>query len=1511
MSKQRSRGWYRSMFTRRPIRGSRPGNPLPHTRLEVQAFEEKALPSITVPLNGFTWTPLGPSPIAQGQEPGGQPSSGRIDGIAVDPVAGAGGKDIIYVASDSGGLWRTTDDGSTWSPRTDQQQQYFKAVRVVHRAGGNTVYGFDQLGDFYLSTDGGTTLKETPVGSPGYLPVVLPSQAGTVLSNNLPVVNNFVVSVVDPNDQTQDILYAAVGSIFGEPPSSGSGGAPDSGIWRSTDGGATWQNIVDPGVSPFTVNPSTPVGTDSLAFSDVAVDPTNPDVVYAAIGNSTFGDPTNGIYRTANARSATPTWQLLFGGSQFVPGEIPGNTRIAVSPSQPSVIFASVALREDRPTGAAPLEGIFRSNDAGANWSPVLIANPNNPVADPNNYMGITGDDNNVIVIPPGGSTDPSQQVVYVAGNGGANAVMVSTDSGATWQKIGIGANGAGTYPNVHDASFDSQNRLILATGGGVFRLNTVYTAGSTAAPVWQGLNGDVGTAGLSTVQFDGFALSPTDPNKALGNTSWFGNLDGVGLTETENLIHNAELFSDSPGAGSSVYGWQTVDAPNGIDNNPGTGQVIFDPFNPNTVYRVSDGAAGRTGFIRRSDDGGLTWTGVAGNGFEAYPYGGGFQVPAFAMDPSSPNRLFSGYKKINVSDTRGDAWSTSMQVSVNGGSTAIPDLPTTQVDNNHGGPITVNAIAVGRESGVDALGTAINGVNIFASVETDAARNAAGDPQNALGVDPNTGQIAGPQIYVNLIPTNSFPWPPPMTGWDNHSWANITPIDPSTGQSAFQFGDKINQIVVDPTNNSTIFVTGQHFTTDPVTGLFIQTTEVYEATNFSLQFSEDANNHIVWVPGPGLTWTKLTANLPTTPLDALPVQNPQNLAYDAQDQILYAGTGNGVWSLKDFSGGGTWQQVGIDPNTGQPTLPPAVPVSALSLNTSTGILAAATYGRGAFEIQIRGLISGHVFTDTNGNGVFDAGEPAFSGVTVEVLDQNAGGAIIASTTTDANGFYNFRSLHAGNYKVVALTNQPGAFQTTGQPANLSAFTEQTTDTVDFGFFQPGSIGGVKFLDLNGDTVRETGEPGLSGFTIYIDQNNDGKFETGEPFAVTKSDGSFSFTNLGPAVLNGTANPTGGTFRLREIQQPGYVATVPAAGSALTFTLTSGQAVTDANFGNRHPTGGGGGTPPTPILVAGEGEGGPPLVNVRNLVTGQTLSFFAYNPGFTGGVRLATGFIKSTTSIPDIIAVPGPGGGPHVRVINGSTGQVEAEFYAYNPAFTGGLYVAVGDVNADGVPDIITGADAGGGPHVKVFDGAALRAGVVKVDESFFAYNIGFTGGVRVASADVNRDGYDDIVTGAGPGGGPQVQVFSGKVISGAAAGPAVVRSFFAYDSRYTGGIYVAAADTNGDGFGDIITGPGLGGGPHLRIFDGASSGTLLAQGFAFPVNSGGGQLGSDTNWTSGLRVATTDFNRDGHPDIIVGPGPGQGPKVRLLDGRTLAVLLPTTNVFDPTFLGGIYVAGD
>src|SRR6185369_1692953 len=118
------------------------------------------------------------------------------------------------------------------------------------------------------------------------------------------------------------------------------------------------------------------------------------------------------------------------------------------------------------------------------------------------------------------------------------------------------------------------------------------------------------------------------------------------------------------------------------------------------------------------------------------------------------------------------------------------------------------------------------------------------------------------------------------------------------------------------------------------------------------------------------------------------------------------------------------------------------------------------------------------------------------------------------------------------------------------------------------------------------------------------------------------------------------------------------------------------------------------------------------------------MNIFAYAPTFTGGVRVAIGDVTGD-GVDDIVTAPGSGGGPHIRVFDGVTGTCKKEFFAYAPSFTGGVFVAVGDFDGDGYADIVTGAGAGGGPHVRVFNGKSL--GLIT---EFFAFSASFLGGV-------------------------------------------------------------------------------------------------------------------------------------------------------------------------------------
>ena len=315
----------------------------------------------------------------------------------------------------------------------------------------------------------------------------------------------------------------------------------------------------------------------------------------------------------------------------------------------------------------------------------------------------------------------------------------------------------------------------------------------------------------------------------------------------------------------------------------------------------------------------------------------------------------------------------------------------------------------------------------------------------------------------------------------------------------------------------------------------------------------------------------------------------------------------------------------------------------------------------------------------------------------------------------------------------------------------------------------------------------------------------------------------------------------------------------------------------------------------TRYIATGAGPGGGPHVKVFDAVTGELkYSFYAYAANFTGGVRVATGDVTGD-GVDDIVCGAGTGGAAHVRIYDGTDGHLLREFIAYDPAFSGGVYVAVGDVTGDGKAEIITGAGEGGGPHVKIFDGATGSL----LDE-FMAYGSGFRGGVRVAAADANGDGLSDIVTGAGVGGGPHVKVFDGKLppnnwyVTATAQQRVEIVSTLAFAADYTDGIFVAAGDLNGDGKAEIIVGQGKGPAAKVRVIR-ASDSQVIAESAPFADTAG-----------DGVRLAVVDRTNDGRGVILAGAGAGST-KVRTLNGATLAQKSEFT-AYDPGFQGGVFV---
>jgi hypothetical protein len=330
----------------------------------------------------------------------------------------------------------------------------------------------------------------------------------------------------------------------------------------------------------------------------------------------------------------------------------------------------------------------------------------------------------------------------------------------------------------------------------------------------------------------------------------------------------------------------------------------------------------------------------------------------------------------------------------------------------------------------------------------------------------------------------------------------------------------------------------------------------------------------------------------------------------------------------------------------------------------------------------------------------------------------------------------------------------------------------------------------------------------------------------------------------------------------------------------------------------------------SPMVICGPGPGpaNPPQVRIfpPEQDAAMDSEFPAY--GATGyGVNVAFGTVGGAYGT--ILTGAGPGAiyGPHVRGFAGDgTPQPGLSFLAYGTNKYG-VNVTVGNLDGSGGGEIITGAGPGAvfGPHVRAFDydGSA----VTPVDGvSYFAYGTN-KWGVNVAAGDIDGDGRDEIVTGAGPGPifGPHVR---GWNVGAGTTVPISAVSFFAYGTNRMG-VNVACGDLDADGIDEIITAPGPSPvfGAHVRgwNYDRVALTEIAGVNFFawdYPAVRFGARVSSGV-----------DYNGDGRHEMLVGPGPDPDApavlKVFTYDGSDTSLLF-SLGAFDETVTHGINAAG-
>ncbi|HXI03840.1 MAG TPA: hypothetical protein VNI57_11755, partial [Candidatus Saccharimonadales bacterium] len=625
------------------------------------------------------WTEIGPSKVTNGQTGGGVRAdvSGRVNCVVPHPTDA----DTAYACGAQGGLWKTTDGGTSWTPLTENFPSLATGAVAIAPSSTDTLYLGTGEANFsidsywgagiFRSTDGGATFSPTAILDPNRAPL-----------------NAAAVAAIDVHPANPDLAIAAVGT-FMEGNSLFSGG-----IYRTTDGGGSWERVLGTGLSGGPV-----------VASDVRFDDSDPNVVYAALG-WIGGSTNNGVWKSVDSGATFTQLDLGLTSTQL---SSTGRINLALAPSDTQILYAGI---HNITTNS--LLGIWQSTNGGTTWS-----KRNATFAS----CGTQCWYNLELAVSP---ADPN--LVFF---GGVNLYR-STNGASTFSSVvSSGGSQGDIHVDQHALAFSpsSPARLWIGNDGGVWRTDD---AAASLPLNWVNLN-----TNLALLQFQSVAVPPSDPNIAyggtqdngtnryLGSTVWVHGDDGDGGETAVDFVNPQTVYhtyygvsferSDSGGAlGSWVTrqsGLNTSDRSEfyvPVEIDPGDSAVLYlgtyrlyrtvnrgdswsvispdltvDPNNatntgnitaiglsaadPNVIYVGSSNAQ-----IQMTSDLGVGWTPVA-----APPLPDRF-VSTIAVHPADANTAWVGYSGFDDPNTgsghvfettdRGATW---IDVSAN-----LPDIP-------------------------------------------------------------------------------------------------------------------------------------------------------------------------------------------------------------------------------------------------------------------------------------------------------------------------------------------------------------------------------------------------------------------------------------------------------------------------------------------------------------------------------------------------------------------------------------------------------------------------------------------------------------------------------------------------------------------------------------------------------------------------------------------------------------------------------------------------------------------
>lgn len=505
------------------------------------------------------WTLIGPQPIADGY-------AGRVTTLAIDPHD----NNTVYLGSAEGGVWKSTDAGAHWQPLTDFEPALAIGSLAIDPSNSKVIYAGTGEANFnFDGYDGMGVLKSTDAGN-----------TWSLLGSTTFDQSDIGALAISPTNTA--VILAST----------------SSGVYRSADGGETWQNVV--------------FGRST----GVVFDPSNGSLAYAA---AVFGPDGAGIYKSADGGQ---TWKISNGsGTKSIPfSQQTFRITLAISPSQPGTLYVGY----DTATGTpSPLAGFFKSTDGAATWRQL----PGQAYCSNQCWY------NNVVAVSP---TDPNLLL------GGGVSLVQSTDDGNTW----LPAAGPGFHVDQHAIAFTADGSHVFAgNDGGVWS-----SATANAAFHWTNLN-----ATLALTQFyHGLSIAPGNPGVSFGGTQDNGSLQyaasqwvnvgcGDGSATAIDPLNPQIVYISCAGLSSSAGavlrsltgGGQGsyLQVSNGLNESiPFLPYLTIDPSNPQNLYFTGNQ------HIYQTTNGGTLWKAISPN-----VTAGVMPACAIAVAPSDSNTVYSG----------------------------------------------------------------------------------------------------------------------------------------------------------------------------------------------------------------------------------------------------------------------------------------------------------------------------------------------------------------------------------------------------------------------------------------------------------------------------------------------------------------------------------------------------------------------------------------------------------------------------------------------------------------------------------------------------------------------------------------------------------------------------------------------------------------------------------------------------------------------------------------------------